>query len=529
MSGTIRFDDIPSLVASSAGDERPALTFYEGRTLAGSLTHAELHERVEAVAGYLSGLLGIRRGDRIALLSPNRLEVPVLLLAAMRLGAVVVPLNPTAPSDDWSYIAKHARVRACFASPELLPKVSIGPEAWVRSIDELVHCSGRPPEPCPNLESAMAVIRYTSGTTGRPKGVVLTQRNLLANAWSMASNFRLAGTVQFAVLPLYHAHALGFGLMTALTTRGHLVFTDRFDPFAWSEIIRAHDVAITSVVPTLLPPLLQVHTTAERVPSLRHILVSSAPLSVELARDFEHRTRLRLVQGWGLSEYTNFACCMSPDENPATRDKLMFEFEVPCVGSALPGTEVRVVDATGSDAAPGLRGELCVRGHSTMLTYLDDSDATTRTIDRDGWLHTGDEGVSRIVDGKTRFFISGRIKEIIIRGGEKHSPIALERIVTAAVPELTGRIAILGFAHSVHGEEIGAYVEAEAASDDVRARLAAALDAMEGEQRPKIVLFGMQSIPRTHTGKVQRRKLQPLFEPHAACRGATQMLTIEPR
>src|SRR6185503_16636318 len=128
--------------------------------------------------------------------------------------------------------------------------------------------------------------------------------------------------------------------------------------------------------------------------------------------------------------------------------------------------------------------------------------------------------------GKRRFFFTGRIKEIIIRGGEKHSPLALERILTAAVPELAGRIAVLGFPHAVHGEEVGAYVECEAASADVRARLSAALDAMGSDQRPKVVVFGARPIPRTHTGKVQRRKLQPLFGPHEACRGPTQLVDL---
>jgi long-chain acyl-CoA synthetase len=343
----------------------------------------------------------------------------------------------------------------------------------------------------------------------------------------MARNFGLSAITQLAVLPLYHAHALGFGLMTALTTGGHLVFSDRFDPFAWSKIIRAHQVTFTSVVPTLLPALLQVKVTAERVPSLRAILVSSAPLGVDLARDFEHRTRIPLVQGWGLSEYTNFACCMSPDEDPKERDELMFDFEVPCVGSPLLGTEVRVVDSTGSEVPPTVRGELCVRGHSTMTSYLHDPDATSKAIDSDGWLHTGDEGFCVLHRGKRRYFMSGRIKELIIRGGEKFSPIALERIITTAIPELVGRIAILGFGHAVHGEEVGAYIEAAVIDDVTRVRLTAALDAMSSEQRPKVVLFGARPIPRTHTGKVQRRKLQPLFEAHATCRGPTKLLSVE--
>ncbi len=513
-----RFADIPSLVASFAGTADPALAFYAGRILTGRLSYAELFARVEAVAGHLWSAHGVRPGDRIAVLSPNRLEVPVLMLATMRLGAAVIPLNPSGSSDDWTYIAAHSGARGCFAAAEVIGELAIG-DAFVRPIEELATCRGTAP-PVDGVGTAMAMILYTSGTTGRPKGVVLAQQNLLANAWSMAENFGLARTTQLAVLPLYHAHALGFGLMTALSTRGHLVFTDRFDPFAWSEIIRAEDVAITSVVPTLLPPLLQVKVTTDRVPSLRAILVSSAPLGVDLARDFERRTRIPLVQGWGLSEYTNFACCMSRD------DALLVDRDVLSVGGELAGTEVRVVDAGGNELPPRTPGELCVRGHSTMMSYLADPEATSKAIDPDGWLHTGDEGFYVVERGERRFFISGRIKELIIRSGEKYSPIALERILTTAIPELLGRLAIVGFGHTVHGEEVGAYIEAEVVDDALRARLTAALDAMGNEHRPKVVLFGTRPIPRTHTGKVQRRKLQPLFEAHAACRGATKIVSV---
>jgi long-chain acyl-CoA synthetase len=496
-----RFDDIRSLVAGWRDDPRPALTCYEGRTLAGALSYAELHDRVDAVAGHLAEAFGVRAGDRIAVQSPNRLEVPVLMLAAMQLGAAVVPLNPAAPPDERAYIVAHARVRLCFASDRATLD-----GASVRPIAELAGYRGSAP-PLEVGGRAAAVILYTSGTTGRPKGVVLAQDSLLANAWSMATNFGLAETTQLAVLPLYHAHALGFGLMSALVSRGHLVFVDRFDPFAWPELVRAHDVAITSVVPTMLPSLLLTKLRAARVPSLRAILVSSAPLPVDLARDFEQSTRIPIVQGWGLSEYTNFACCARPDE------ALTIERGVASVGRALPGTEVKIVDAT---------NELCVRGRSAMLSYLDDDAATRLAIDADGWLHTGDEGFC--VDG--RYFITGRIKEIIIRGGDKHSPLALERILTTAVPELAGRIAVVGFPHEVHGEEVGAYVESEIASPEVRARLTRALDRMTGDQRPKVVLFGARPIPRTHTGKVQRKKLQPLFDAHATCRGPTKLLSI---
>ncbi len=531
-----RFDDIPSLLATMRG-ERPALTYYEGRKLVRALSYGELRAHIEDVAGQLWHVHGVRPGDRIAVLSANRIEVPVMFLALMRIGAAVVPLNPTSPPEDWSYIIGHSKAKTTFATRDLLAKV-----ANAHPIEDVFELRA---DAAPSLDSSpagsMAVVLYTSGTTGRPKGVTLAQRNLCANAWSMAVNFGLHETTQFAVLPLYHAHAFGFGLMSALTTGGHLVFADKFDPFAWPEIIRAHEVTFTSVVPTLLPPLLQTRAHADKVPTLRAILVSSAPLGVDLARDFETRTKIPLVQGWGLSEYTNFACCMSPvgstkiqptghstelAEEQAERDELYFNFEVPSIGSPLSGTEVRVIDAAGHELPADGRGEICVRGHSTMIAYLEDPEATAKTIDPDGWLHTGDEGYFIVHRGKRRFFISGRIKEIIIRGGEKHSPIALERTILGAVPELLGHLAILGFRHDVQGEEVGAYIEALAFTDEIRARFMTAVEAMPVDQRPKIVLFGAEPIPRTHTGKVQRRKLQHLFEPYAAARGPTKIVAV---
>jgi acyl-CoA synthetase (AMP-forming)/AMP-acid ligase II len=365
------------------------------------------------------------------------------------------------------------------------------------------------------------VVLYTSGTTGDPKGVGLRQRNLFYNAWSMARQFRLEATTQLTVLPLYHAHAFGFGLMTALSTGGHLVFTERLEPFTWAQVIRAESVEVTSVVPTLLPMLLAAGVTREKVPSLRHIMVSSAPLSPLIARDFESRTGIPLIQGWGLSEYTNFACCMSPHASAEEHEKLMFSGEVPSVGPALEGTSVRVVDSSGEVAGEDTRGELLVRGHSTMQGYFNDAPATERTIDADGWLHTGDEGFFRLHGGVPVYFVTGRLKETIIRDAEKYSPLRLERRIVEALPELSGKLVVLGFPHRDHGEEVGAYVETVDLDSALRARLLSAIEAMPLAERPKVVLTGARPIPRTHTGKIQRRKMQPWFAAWAAYRGGT--------
>ena len=433
----------------------------------------------------------------MAILAPNRLEVPVLVLALLRLGAVVVPLNPGAAPEDWAYILGHSGARGLCATRELASRVP--PAARPGFTLARGGRSSRAGAPRPDAlrprtsAEQLAVVLYTSGTTGNPKGVALRQRSLVWNAWSMARNFGLGGSTQLAVLPLYHAHAFGFGLMTALSTGGHLVFTERLEPFTWAQAIRAESVTVTSVVPTLLPMLLAAGVKRDKVPTLRHILVSSAPLPVDLARDFEARTRIPLIQGWGLSEYTNFACCVAPNAPAEEHARLMFSWEVPSIGPALEGTEVRVVDAerraNGRGRARRARRSAAIRRCSG---YLEDPESTARTVDAEGWLHTGDEGFFRLDGGRPIFFVTGRLKEIIIRDAEKYSPLRLERSLLTAVPELVGHLVVLGFPHEDHGEEVGAYLELAVLDDALRARLTAAIagDARRGAPQGRAPRLG---------------------------------------
>jgi long-chain acyl-CoA synthetase len=526
MSNNNAIDDIPTLLATRGRSDggAPALTYYRGRARINRMTYAQLLARVEATAGDLQRR-GLRQGDRVALLAPNCPEVPVALLALWRLGAIAVPLNPALPVD-WRHILSHSGARGCLAAPALIEQLPSYGFDFVRPLDEVnaaPPASERQVAGNDGQSATPAIILYTSGTTDRPKGVELSQGNLIANAKSMAQTFGLDGATQLAVLPLYHAHALGFGLMTALVTGGHLVFTDRFDPLTWPDIIVGESVRVTSVVPTLLPLLLKTRIRRERIPSLRSLLVSSAPLARELARDFEARTRIPLVQGWGLSEYTNFACCLDPEAGSDERHHLLYDEEVPSVGAALPGTEVTVRDEHGGEAAEGAPGELWVRGPSRMRAYFRDPQATERTLQGD-WLRTGDQGYYRLHNRRPYFFISGRIKEIIIRGGEKYSPLALERLIFAELPELADKLVVLGFPHALQGEEIGAYVETPALGDAAATRILEGLERLPASARPKIILCGASPIPRTHTGKIQRRKLQALFANFKECSGPMRLV-----
>jgi acyl-CoA synthetase (AMP-forming)/AMP-acid ligase II len=524
-------DHCSALLDNLSDPKLPALSFYRGRTCEGRLTYGELSSKVASLSGYLANDIGLKVGDRVLILSPNSLEVPVLLLALWRIGAVVVPLNPNTGEDEWGFIAEHSEARGLLVSKEFFgrfPNLK-KPLDFKLSLENFLQYQSDPILTSRVSGSELAIVLYTSGTTGSPKGVGLSQRNLMSNGLSMARNFDFSQTTQFAVLPLYHAHALGFGLMSALTTQGHLVFTDKLDPFSWAEVIEKESVTFTSVVPTLLPLLLASRVHQKKIPLLKAILVSSAPLSQQIAREFEEKTELRLMHGWGLSEYTNFACAIPSFLDEKDRKTLIFNEEGTSVGSPLPGTDVKVIAHTGGEnpLTEGEKGELCVRGASLMLGYYKDTENTRQTMTAEGWLRTGDEGFYRHHKDHPIFFITGRIKEIIIRGGEKVSPLAVEKKIFSEIPELAGKMVVLGFPHQLYGEEVGAYIELETLSDSVREKLVKTLEKISPDSRPKIVLFSSSPIPRTHTGKIQRRKLLHFFTGFKNKQGAIKILSSQ--
>jgi long-chain acyl-CoA synthetase len=518
-----------SLLENLAASDRAlkALTFYQGHSKKGSLTYGEFLDQVNTLTDFLKSELKLAAGERVLILSPNRLEVPVVLFALWRIGAVVVPLNPNVAVEDWAFIAKHSKARGAFIASDFAAKIaSLGhPFEFILELEKLTEYKTSAQASLESVSgSKLATILYTSGTTGSPKGVGLSQFNLISNGKSMAKRFEMNRTTQFAVLPLYHAHALGFGLMSALSTRGHLVFTDKIDPFSWSKVIADEQVTYTSVVPSLIPLLLAARVKKEKLPSLKAMLVSSAPLTIDVAREFETKTGIPIVQGWGLSEYTNFACCLSPLMDSQERESLLFHKEGTSIGSPLDDTEVKVVDENGAELPLGTKGELMVRGPSRMLGYYEDAQNTQAAITEDGWLKTGDQGFF-LQQGEAKvFFVAGRIKEIIIRGGEKFSPLAIEQKLLAQLPELQGHFVALGFPHQLYGEEVGGYLEIEKLNDSLKEKLQQALEKIHADSRPKIVIVSPLPIPRTHTGKIQRRKLQPLFEEFKDCKGPAKII-----
>jgi len=341
-----------------------------------------------------------------------------------------------------------------------------------------------------------AVILYTSGTTGKPKGAQLTHANLSVNADVSRLLFSLEPEdVVLGALPLFHAFGQTCGLNAAVAAGASLALIPRFDAGHALEVIEEHRVTVFEGVPTMYAALLH-HPERDRfdVSTLRVCVSGGAALAVELLREFEREFECVILEGYGLSETSPVACFNHPDR----------ERKPGSIGTPVEGVELKLVDAHRCDAAPGEVGEIAIRGHNVMKGYWNRPESTAEAIDADGWFYSGD--IAR-VDEDGCYFIVDRKKDLIIRGGYNVYPREIEEVLYEhpAVREA----AVVGIPHADLGEEVAAAVairpgmqvtEAEI-RDYVKTNVAA-------YKYPRQVWF-VDELPKGPTGKILKREIRP--------------------
>jgi len=503
----------------------------DGRT---ALTWGEAGERVAALSSLL-GALGVGRGDRVAVLAHNHPDTVLQYFAAWAAGACVVPLNAGEDAERIAFVLDHSRAKLLFTRAEYLDRVEPLRAGLPRLRDVVLAGDRRrgyahvddaalapaAPGTGPGADDE-ALIVYTSGTTGRPKGVVLTHGNLLVDASEIAAWHGLGpGDRLMCVLPIHHVNGIVVTLVTPLVCGGAVVLCRQFRTEAFFPLLARERVQVVSVVPTLLAFLLQgadkgtAGTGGLDLSGFRHLICGAGPLTCELALRFESRFGLRLVHGYGLSETTCYACFLPVDLPPDEHRGWLGDHGFPSIGTPLPANEMAIHDPAGAPLPAGERGEIVVRGSTVMAGYFD-ADEANRQAFAHGWFRSGDEGFwlpGR--DGRPYFFITGRLKELIIRGGVNVSPLEVDEVLMSA-PGVKAGIAV-GFEHDVYGEEVGAFVvPLPGAAPDAAAVLDFCRRALPRHKCPKVVLFG-DEVPVTSTGKYRRNQLRPLF---AAWRGA---------
>ncbi|MBI4569126.1 MAG: long-chain fatty acid--CoA ligase [Planctomycetes bacterium] len=495
--------------------DRTAIVCDETRV---TLTYRELDERARRFASALARL-GVKPGERVALMCPNVPDFAVAYFGILAMGAAVVPLNVLLKQDEIHYHLSDSKAVAFIAWADYLdeaekawlrvretcPRLVVihkGPNAnaetaggagasFARLIDEAAPQDGvASPDP-----GQTAVILYTSGTTGKPKGAELTHDNLF---WNVVATARLIdyrdGETTLAVLPLFHSFGQTCVQNTTFYVGGKVVFVTRFEPKSAAETIAKHKVSIFHGVPTMFFHLLQQpgEETAARLKSLRYAVSGGAALPAEVLRNFEKKFGVVMLEGYGLSETSPVVCFNRPD----------MPRKIASIGLPVWGIDMKIYGEEWRELPRGQRGEIVIRGHAIMKGYFNRPDAT-REVLQEGWFRTGDIGFQ---DEEGYFFIVDRKKEMIIRGGFNVYPREVEESLYA----LKGvrEAAVIGWPHEQHGEEIAAFVALEAgATLTSEAIISYCKSKLAAYKYPREVHI-LKELPKGPTGKLLKREMK---------------------
>lgn len=526
-------DFFESRVSDPALTQRPCLTYCDDdRALRREYSYAEFGAAVERVMAFLRDRVGLGPGERLATVLFNHDLTVVVYFAAWRLGLTLVPLNIEESKDKKRFILEHAECSAvcCWEDrldeimelqtevPALRRIIAFTDTRYreVQRCETSQTCDGRlsTPRHAGSLD-AEALIVYTSGTTGPPKGVVLTMRNLLIDADAVADWHRFGMNDRLmCVLPIHHVNGTLVTLMTPFYCKGSIVLNRRFTSAGFWRRLEEERITCVSVVPTLLEFLLDADEdiARRRLDRFDGFLCGAGPLLKETAARFEDRFRFPIRHGYGLSETTCYCCFLPNDLSAEQHRHWLRDYEFPSIGIPLRHNRMTILDHEGRPLPETARGEICIRGGTVCAGYFKRDDANQAAFQW-GWFRSGDEGFYRRDEiGRPFFFVSGRIKELIIRGGVNISPLEIDDALQSH-PLVRFAMAV-PFENRYYGEEIAAYIvprnaDAPPAEADV---LTHCRRSLPFSKCPKVVIFGTE-VPYTSTGKPKRLELKTLLAP----------------
>ena len=485
---------------------KPALIFADT-----PISYADLNTRIERAANGLAAS-GVAKGDRVALLVPNIPEFVVAYYAIVRCGAIVVPINVLYKAEEITYVLQDSEAKAFILFADFAPQGLAGAEK-APSVSKVIVVGEVAPKGTTSWEALMeapaperlpvkvtpddiATICYTSGTTGRSKGAMLTHLNFIANCEQldrMERGYAKESDVLLLVLPLFHIYAMNFAMNAYLRAGATVVLVRRFDALLVLEQIQKHRCTMFPGAPPMYITWVNTPTLGDYdLSSMRFAFSGAAPLPIQVLDRFHTVTGVEIVEGYGLTETSpvTHLNCAGAVSKPGT------------VGPPIPGVEARLVDDEDRDVAPGARGEIICRGENITIGYWRNPAATAEAL-RDGWFHTGDiatvdeDGYYRIVDRK---------KDMINAGGFKVWPREIEEVLFRhpAVREA----AIVAMPDTYWGERPMAYIalkEGQAATEE--ALIAYCKEHLATFKVPCLIRF-RDEFPKLPTGKVLRRVLR---------------------
>src|SRR3954451_13484273 len=482
--------------AAAEHAERPAVKLDDA-----VLTYSALDEAVGRAAGLLRAR-GIGPGDRIGLQLPNVPYFPIVYYGALRIGAVVVTMNPLLKAREVAYYLEDSDARLLVAWPGFAEAAEggageTGAECLLTQPGEFEQALGGV-EPVTDVadraDDDPAVIIYTSGTTGSPKGAALMHSTLTSGAASARELVDISPEdVTVATLPLFHVFGMNSVMNACLVNGGLLTLLPRFEPGKVLELIERDGATVFAGVPTMFSALLN-HPEREShdTGSLRLCISGGAAIPVEVLRGFDEAFGATILEGYGLSETTGMGSFNLPDR----------ERKPGSIGVPIGGTEMKVVDDDGNEAPQGEPGEIVMRGPLVMSGYWNREDATADVM-RDGWFHTGDIAT---VDEDGYFFIVDRKKDLVIGGGYNVYPREIEEVFYEhpAVREA----AVLGVAHDELGEEVAAAVALKDGEQATPEELRDFLKQRVAAYKYPRAVWIIDELPKGPTGKILKREIE---------------------
>jgi long-chain acyl-CoA synthetase len=493
--------NLGSILMGSA-DSRPEHTALQLDEL--RVSYSELDR---AARGIATSLLehGIEPGQKVALMIPNVPQFTMAYYGVLYAGCTVVPLNVLLSGPEVAYYIEDSDAKLLIAHPLFADPAKAGvAKAGVAIVwsdgegnDALPSLIGAEPLKALHATEATdtAVILYTSGTTGKPKGAELTHSNLLLNCSVVVPRLvpLSASDVALATLPLFHSFGQTVIQNAFISAAATFTLLPRFTAEDAFRVMERDHVTLFAGVPTMYFALLHHEAKDEQqdISSLRYCMAGGAPLPVEVLKAFEKKFGVEILEGYGLSE-TSPVSSFNMLDRPRKAGS---------IGYPVWGVEMAILDETDQELPDGERGEICIRGHNIMKGYLGRPEATAESM-KNGWFHSGDIGI-RDEDGS--FFIVDRVKDMILRGGFNVYPREVEEVLYAH-PNIT-EAAVVGVPHESHGEEVKAVVVANDTGLDAAAVIAYCKENLAAYKYPRIVEF-LDELPKGSTGKILKRELK---------------------
>jgi long-chain acyl-CoA synthetase len=480
------------------------------------VTFAEHLERVSRLTSGLGTALGVRRGDRVAVLAMNSLPYIELWHAALLGGAVLNPLNLRLSDEELTFVLADSGSRVCCVDAAFAERVDrVRARAGIETVvlcgggdvphdvalDDIVAAgtADLPPEP---QEDDVCVLMYTGGTTGAPKGVVLEQRAEILNQYHFAMGVPWERDWPFLIqTPLFHGASM-LGIMGAPAFGVTTVVLPSFEPVACMETVERHGVGFTVMVPTMINMVLS-HPdfTPARLASLRRLVYGASPIPTALLERLAAALpELEIIQGYGMTEGSTLVTLLTGEDHRRGGQLLT------SCGRALPGVDVTIRDAAGAPLARGEVGEVCIRGGNFLREYWNRAEETASAV-RDGWYHSGDVGH---LDADGYLFLVDRAKDMIVTGGENVYSAEVENAI-ASHPDVL-QVAVIGIPDDRWGEAVHAVVVprpgTEPTADGI---IAHARVTVAGYKVPKSVSFRTEPLPLSAAMKVLKRELRAPF------------------